>query len=298
MSFSGRYKDLIKPDNLDVLSISPLLDNLQNSVGGIGANITYNLARLGEQPVLLGSVGPDGASYVQSLQNMGIDTSYVHTSTLATASFNVISDSDGNQVGGFYPGAMSDSESLTFKPWQGQNALMMISAHDPVAMNHQVAESQSLGLPLIYDPGQQVTHPATDLMAGTNAAKILFVNEFELGILCEKAMTSPDDLKAKVPIVITTLGKNGSIIAGQDVPSPLEIAIATPTKVVDPTGAGDAYRAGFLYGYLRQWDLRVCGQLGAVLASFIVEQQGTQCEFSKQDVMSRYQENFKEEIKL
>ncbi|HUP26100.1 MAG TPA: PfkB family carbohydrate kinase, partial [Candidatus Limnocylindrales bacterium] len=284
--------------NIEVLSISPLLDSLQNSPGGIGANVAYNLALLGERPVLLCSVGTDAKDYVQRLGEAGIDTSQVHVSELATASFNVISDSDGNQVGGFYPGAMSDSGSLSFEPWKGQNVMAMISAHDPVAMNHQVAECQSYGLPLIYDPGQQVTHPATDLTAGIAAATLLFVNEYELGILCEKVVISSDDLKAKLPIVITTLGKNGSVIEGRQAPEPLQIAIAKPAQVVDPTGAGDAYRAGFLYGYLRQWDLRKCGQLGAVIASFIVEQQGTQCQFSRQDVVTRYRDNFNEEIEL
>ncbi len=298
MSSSRRYKDLITPDNIEVLSISPLLDNLQNSPGGIGANIAYNLALLGEQPVLLCSVGPDAKDYVQLLSDKGIDTSRIHVSAMATASFNVISDSDGNQVGGFYPGAMSDSESLRFEPWKGQNILAMVSAHDPVAMNHQVTECLNYGLPLIYDPGQQVTHPATDLAAGVDAAKVLFVNEYELGILCEKAVTSPEDLRAKVPIMITTLGKNGSVIEGQQVAEPLQIPIATPSRVVDPTGAGDAYRAGFLYGYLRQWDLRKCGQLGAVMGSFVVEQQGTQGQFNKQDVARRYRDNFNEEVEL
>jgi adenosine kinase len=298
MNFTGRYRDLIKPDKLHVLSISPLLDKLENSPGGVGANIAYNLAQLGESPILLGSVGKDAMDYLKKLQGLGIDTSHVHISDLPTASFNVITDSDNNQVGGFYQGAMSDSSLLTFAPWKGQQVLAMVSAHNPEAMNSQVEECLEYGLPLVYDPGQQVSDPKTDLVNGIKAASILMVNDYEMGQLCERVSMTPDSLKSSIPIVITTLGKSGSVIEGQKLPSPLQIPIATPDQVVDPTGAGDAYRAGFLYGYLRQWDLRVCGQLGATVASFIIEHHGTQHTFTPKDIKKRYLSNFNEEVTL
>ncbi len=298
MNFSGRYRDLIKPDKLHALSLSTLLDKLEDSPGGIGANIAAGLALLGEKPVLLGSVGQDAKEYIKQLGELGIDTSHIHFSDLPTASFNVITDSEDSQVGGFYQGAMSDSESLSLKPWQGQEVLVVISAHNPEAMNRQVRECRQYGLRLIYDPGQQVADPATNLAAGVAAAAVLIVNDYELGLLCQKLDTSPDKLKTQVPILITTLGRDGSVIEGKDISSPLQVGIAKPRQVVDPTGAGDGYRAGFLYGYLRQWDLRKSGQLGAVVASFIVEQHGTQVHFTKQDIINRYRENFNEEIEL
>lgn len=298
MNFSGRYRDLIKPDKLHALSISMLLDKLEDSPGGIGANVAANLAMLGEQPVLLGSVGTDAKAYIEELKNLGVDTSHVHFSELPTASFNVITDSEDSQVGGFYQGAMSDSQSLSFKPWQGKDALMVVSAHNPEAMNRQAAECSEYKLRLVYDPGQQVSDPATDLKAGIEAAEILLVNDYELSVLCQKVGTSPEDLKAKLPLVITTYGKNGSIIDGTSVDAPISVGIANPESVVDPTGAGDGYRAGFLYGYSRQWDVRQSGQLGAVVASFIVERHGTQQRFSKQDIINRYRDNFKGEIEL
>jgi adenosine kinase len=298
MNFSGRYRDLIRPDKLHALSISMLLNKLEDSPGGIGANIAGNLAALGEEPVLLGSVGTDAKAYIEELGSRGIDTSHIHFSKLPTASFNVITDSEDSQVGGFYQGAMSDSESLSFKPWKGKDALMVVSAHNPEAMNRQVAECSEYNLRLAYDPGQQVSDPATDLAAGVDAAEVLLTNDYELSVLCEKIGLKSEDLKAKVPLVITTFGKNGSIIDGASIKQPISIGIARPAKVIDPTGAGDGWRAGFLYGYLRQWDLRVSGQLGAVIASFIVEQHGTQAQFSKQDIIKRYRDNFKGEIKL
>lgn len=298
MNFSGRYRDLIKPDKLHVLSLSTLLNKLEDSPGGNGANIATSLALLGEQPVLLGSVGTDAKSYVENLRGLGIDISSVHFSSLPTASFNVITDSEGSQVGGFYPGAMADSESLTFKPWQGQDAIVMISPHDPQAMQRQVAECKTYGLRLIYDPGQQVADASIDLAAGVAAAEVLFVNDYELSMLCEKIESSPEELKSQVPVLVTTLGREGSMIEGQKVTEPIRIGIAKPKIIGDPTGAGDAYRAGFLYGYLRQWSLRACGNLGATVASFIVEHHGTQRPFSKQDIVARYRENFNEEIEL
>lgn len=298
MNFSGRYRELIKPDKLHALSISMLLDKLEDSRGGIGANITANLAALGEEPVLLGSVGPDAKAYIKDLAERGVDTSHVHFSDLATASFNVITDSEDSQVGGFYQGAMSDSESLSFKPWQGKDALMMISAHNPQAMNRQVAECRDYKLRLVYDPGQQVSDPATDLAGGIEAAEVLLVNDYELGVLCDKTGINHETLRTKLPLMITTLGRDGSVIDGTLLDKPLHIGIAKPAAVVDPTGAGDGYRAGFLYGYLRQWDVRASGQLGAVVASFIIEKHGTQQQFSKQAIIDRYRENFKEEIKL
>lgn len=299
MNFSGSYKDLIKPDKLHVLSISVLLDKLEETRGGVAANIAHDIALLGERPVLLGSVGPDAASYIQDLAAEGIDTSHVHVSTVPTASFNVMTDQDDNQVGGFYPGAMTDSAGLSLKPWAGTDAIVCVSAHDPAGMKTQVAECRESGLTLVYDPGQQVSNsPAEDLKEGIDAATVLMANDYELNVLCEKAGTTPEEIKARTPIVITTFGKDGSIIEGKDVKEPVKIPAAKPARLTDPTGAGDAYRAGFLYGYLRQWQLPACGRLGAVTASFVIEHHGTQARLTKDAVIKRYQETFNEEITL
>jgi adenosine kinase len=297
MNFTGRYRDFIQPEKLHVLSISTLLDKLENSRGGIGANIAYGLAQLGEKPVLVGSVGQDAETYIADLQAMGVDTSLVHYSDLPTASFNVITDSEDNQVGGFYQGAMSDSESVSFKPWQGQDIVAMVCANNPEAMNRQVEECQQFGFRLVYDPGQQVTWPTIDLAAGIAAAEVLFVNDYELGLVCKKLNTTPEALKQQVPILVTTLGRDGSVIEGSKLNEPIKIGVAQ-VDLVDPTGAGDAYRAGFMYGYLRGWELNQCGHLGATLASFVIEGHGTQQSFTKEAVAKRYKDNFNEEITL
>jgi adenosine kinase len=299
MTFSGHYKDLIEPAKLHVISVGVLVDSSQIAQGGIGANISHNLASLGGQPVLLGSVGEDATDYIKKLSDLGVDTSSVHFSKLGTASFNVLNDSDGNQVGGFYPGAMSDADSLSFKPWAGQDTLFWIAPHDPAAMRRQVEECRAGNLKLGYDPGQQVVSiSADDLRAGIEAAEIFMINEYELEVVTKKTGLTAEQLTKTVPLFVTTRGENGSIIAGTSLGEPIEIPAVKRTKVVDPGGAGDAYRGGFLHGYLQQWDLRQCGQLGATVASFVIEEFGPQIDFDLAKIAERYKENFNEEIKL
>lgn len=299
MNFSGHYKDLIHADKLHVLSVSVLLDKLEQTEGGTGANIAYNAALLGESPILLGSAGHDAETYLQKLAAAGVDVSQVHRSDLPTASFNGLTDADNNQVGGFYPGAMGDAANLSLERWRGQDVVVVIAAHDPAAMRSQVVQCRDYGLRLLYDPGQQVSNlGGEDLMAGVAAAEVLIVNDYEIEVLAKKTGRSAAQLKADTPLLITTLGEEGSVMEGNQVDQPLTIPAARPLQVADPTGAGDAYRAGFLYGYLRQWDLPTCGQLGATLASFVIEQHGTQRNISRAAIMQRYRDNFNQEITL
>ncbi len=294
MHFGGQYRELIKPEKLDSLSISVLLDDLQDAYGGNGANIAYSLALLGEAPILLGAVGADSAVYMQKLANDGVDISHVHRSQLPTATFNVITDTDQNQVGGFYPGAMFDSSSLTLELWKDKNPIVVVSAHDPKAMRSQVAECKKWGLRLCYDIGQQVSNlPGDKMLEGIRAAEILILNDYEITLLSEKTGMSIADMKKTVPIVLTTLGKKGSVIEGTRVPRPIEVGVAKPAQVADPTGAGDAFRSGFLYGYARSWPLKDCAQLGAVCGTYAIEAVGTQTHtFTSNQITKRYEDTF------
>jgi adenosine kinase len=298
MSFSGKYRDHIRPEKLDTLSISIFLNQLQDAHGGVGANIAYSLALLGEQPTLLGSVGPDGLVYMENLAHHGVDITHVFESKLPTASFNVITDSDQNQVGGFYPGAMFDSDSLSLAPWKGQHPIVVVSPHDPKAMRRQVQECKEWGLRLCYDIGQQVSNlPGEEMIEGLDTAHILILNDYEMSVVSDKTGRSIEAIKASIPIVITTLGKDGSIIEGKDVPEPIKVGIVIPKKVLDPTGAGDAFRSGFLYGLARDWPLKACAQLGAVCGTYGIEAVGTQNHtFTREDVTDRYQMTFNEPL--
>lgn len=298
MSFGGRYREHIVPEALDSLSISIFLDELTDAHGGVGANIAYTMALLGDEPILVGSVGKDALLYLEKLAHHGVNITHVFESKLPTAAFNVITDADQNQVGGFYPGAMFDSDTLSFEPFKDKSPIAVVAPHDPRAMKRQVTEAKQFGLRLCYDIGQQVSNlSGDDIREGVEAADLLILNEYEISVVAKKTNLQIEQIKAKVPIVVTTLGKNGSIIEGKDVPEPIKIGIVQPDKIADPTGAGDAYRAGFLYALARDWPLKTAGQLGAAAAAYAVETAGTQNhEFSLDDIKTRYQQTFNEEL--
>jgi adenosine kinase len=298
MNFSGRYADYLHPEKLNSLSISLFLKGLNDSHGGVGANIAYSLALLGEEPVLLGAVGEDGRLYLEKLAKHGVNITHVYESERPTASFNVMTDSDENQIGGFYPGAMFDSHTLSFKPWREKNPIAVVSPHDPDAMRRQVAECREWGLSLCYDVGQQVSNlDAADIAAGVDAAEILILNDYEMHALAAKIGRRPEAIKAAVPVVVTTLGKDGSVVEGATLPQPIRVGIVRPKCVADPTGAGDAFRSGFLYGRSRGWSLRDCARLGATVAAYAVEHQGTQNHhFTPAQAARRYHAAFGEPL--
>lgn len=294
MSFSGSYEDYLHAEKLDSVSVSIFLDSLRDTYGGVAANIAYTLSLLGNEPYLLGSVGPDAMEYMEKLARHGVNIAHIHESTLPTASFNVITDRDQNQVGGFYPGAMFDSDTLSLEPWRGQDALVVISPHDPMAMRKQIEEARETNLSVCYDIGQQVSNaPAEDLRAGIAAAEMLVLNDYEFAVLCKRTGLKAQEITAQIPVVITTHGPEGSRVEGSAVEKPFEVAVVPTNKVVDPTGAGDAYRAGLCYGYAHGWPLRESAQLGAACASFAVETLGTQTHhFTRDELGERYEKIF------
>lgn len=277
MNFNGHYKDLIQADKLHVLSLSILIDKLTNSRGGVATNIAYNLALLQERPIVVGSIGNDTGEYLPDLEKMGVTTKYIHVSHLPTATFTVLTDSDDNQVGGFYPGAMSDISKLSLKPWYKTKSLVVISAGDPVGMDQLVKECIEHKLDYVYDLGQQVTNITVEQMKlGLSHAKILFGNDYELGTILGRTGYKADELNKLVPLIVTTLGEKGTTLSGSSLEKPLHINAISGIEAVDPTGAGDSYRAGFLYGYLRGWDLESCVELGSTIATYTISMHGTQ----------------------
>lgn len=286
MNFAGKYKDLIQSDKLHVLSLSVLIDSLTNSRGGTAANIAYNLALLKESPILLASIGSDSKQYLNDLSTMGVKTENVNVSDKATATYTVLTDSDDNQIGGFFPGAMADSGKLSIKKWHKDKSLVVISANDPECMDKLVKECIKYKIDYVYDLGQQVTNISPKQMTrGVQHAKILMVNDYELGAIVGRAGIDEIMLTKTIPIIVTTLGARGSRITGSLVKNPVIIPGVKGIKVVDPTGAGDAYRAGFLYGYVRGWELSICASLASVIATYTIAKHGTQTHtFSVADI--------------
>jgi adenosine kinase len=296
MSFDGLYEDMIQPEKLHVLSISMLIQELKRTQGGIAGNIAYSLALLGETPILFSSIGEDQRAYMEKLAKMGVDISAVHFSQLPSATFTVLTDRNDCQVGGFYPGAMSDASSLSIEKFADKDVFVVISAHDPAQMKKQVAECKKLGKRLFYDVGQQAINIAgEDIREGIEAAELLIVNDYEMGILVQKTGWSEVEIRAKVKTCVVTLGEKGcEIFQGEKKES---VGVCAVDKMVDPTGAGDAFRAGFVYGYLRGWELKNCAQLGAVVASFAIEQVGTQeHHFTPTELSARHESAFHEPL--
>jgi adenosine kinase len=280
MNFDGTFEEAIKPDKLHVLSLSVLLSNMIDTPGGVAANIAYNLAMLGEMPLLVGAVGSNGKDYMDRLQKIGVDTSNVQVSDLPTATFTVLTDKNDCQVGGFYPGAMADESQPSLTSLVTDTLqLVVVSAHDPELMARQVEECRSNKYRLFYDVSQQVSNVSADqIKAGLEVAELLIVNDYEMQVIQDKTALSFEQIQKLVPLIIVTLGGEGSIIYDQRTGKSIKLKVSAVAnvKVIDPTGAGDAFRAGFLYGYVRDWDVENCVQWGSVTASFAIEKHGTQ----------------------
>lgn len=295
MNFQGSYKDLIRPDKIHVLSLSVIISTLKDSFGGIAPNIGYTLSQLGDRPIILGTVGSDGEAYIQRMKKLGLDTTFIYKSKLPTSTFTVLTDREDNQVGGFYPGSMIDNIKLSLKKFKGTDSFIVISAHDPDAMRKQVRECVSFHLPYMYDVSQQVSNVTSgDIIEGISHAQVVIVNDFERSVICTRTGIRDAELSNKAPVFITTLGHKGSKIESRELKKPILVPAAKASKLVDPTGAGDAYRAGFLYGYKNGFDLKTCGQIGAVSAVYAVEYHGTQeHSFSMIGFRKRYYSAFK-----
>jgi adenosine kinase len=294
MVFPGRFRDHILADKMHVLSVSFLVDSLVRRRGGTAANIAYNLALIGERPVLVGTVGEDFGDYRTWLENVGVDTSGVRViADEHTASCFINTDLQDNQITAFYPGAMQQAATLSVREvGASTDDLVIIAPNDPAAMVRAVDECRSNGIPYLYDPAMQL--PRLDreqLEVGCAGAKILAGNDYEFGMMAEKLCTTEAELRRRVPITVMTRGEAGALIsvAGEE----HAIPPARPEKVVDPTGAGDAFRAGFVAAYRRGLSWPVVGRMAALCGVYAIEQPGTQQHrYSVEEYIARYRTNF------
>jgi adenosine kinase len=277
MTFPGRFADHILPEKLDVLSVSFLVDSMQRRRGGCAPNIAYSLALLGGRPRIMGAAGQDFGGYRAWLESQGVDTSgIVEIADEFTASFFVNTDLDNNQIASFYTGAMSRSSDLSFHDLQcGDIDLVVVSPNDPTAMIQYPRECQELGIPYIYDPSQQIIRlDGTVLAEGIRGARLLVVNEYEFGMLGNKTGLDDEELRALVPTTIVTKGAKGStVFDGDDV---YEVPAAPPGQLVEPTGVGDAYRAGVIVGLMRGYSWGTTGRIASLAATYALECDGTQ----------------------
>ena len=298
MSFPGNFTDHLLPDQLQSLSLSFLVDSLAREHGGTAGNIAYNLALLQQPVLLLAAVGQDGCGYVAQLKRMGVDIGGVlMSSEELTGSFFGVSDQAGNQIAQFYSGATVRARQLRLADHlHKQIELVLISPDDPQAMSQYVQECQALKLPSIYDPSQQIPRLIPgELIRGLSGAKMLMANEYEFGLIKKRTGLTDVVIQEMVEAIVITLGASGSLIRVSDTDTGCsEIQVpAVVSRLVDPTGAGDAYRAGFITGLLQGYAWEICGRLGAVAASYALEERGSQHHhYDYEDLISRYQQEF------
>jgi len=277
MRFPGRFREHLIEGKLDRISVSFLVETLVRERGGSGANIAYNLALLGERPILMGTAGSDFADYRAWLEVNGVDTSAVRViPEVFTASFFANTDSENNQIGSFYTGAMAYSRGYRLaEAVQGQPDLVVIAPNDPVAMSELADECCESGVPFVFDPSQQVIWLDADFLRhGTDRCGILIVNEYEWAMIAKKTGLTRDELVEQGKTLIITQGSEGShIYAGGE---HIVVPAFPVVRVADPTGVGDAYRAGLLKGIACGFGWELCGQLGSVAAAYVLEHNGTQ----------------------
>ncbi|MFJ9041522.1 carbohydrate kinase family protein [Streptomyces sp. NPDC102406] len=280
MVFPGRFADHLLPDQLAHLSLSFLVDRLEVRRGGVAANIAFGLGGLGLTPLLVGAVGADFAEYEVWLKEHGVDTGGVRVShERQTARFMCITDEDANQIAAFHTGAMEEAGDIDLRHLVAVDerpGLVLVSPDDPSAMLRHTAACRELDVPFAADPSQQLARldggQVRELVTG---ATWLFTNEYEAALLRERTGWSRDQVLAVVGTWITTLGAGGVRVesAGR---APLTVPAVPVAETADPTGVGDAFRAGFLAAVGHDIDARSAAHLGCALASVVLAAVGSQ----------------------
>jgi adenosine kinase len=293
MTFPGRFSEQLVADQLDRVSLSFLVDELEVRRGGVAANISFGLAQLGLAPVLVGAVGQDfDGDYRAWLSRHGVDTSGVHVSELRhTARFLCTTDLDQNQMASFYTGAMEEARFIELAPLaerHGALDLVVISPNDPEAMVRHTVECRQLGMPFMADPGQQLARmDGPQVRKLVDGARYLITNDYEKALLETKTGWSDADVLSRVDTRITTLGPKGCVVERGD-GSRIEVEAAPEQRREDPTGVGDAFRAGFLAGLAWKLGDERSAQVGSMVATYVLEHVGTQeYQLDAEDFLSR-----------
>ncbi len=296
MAFPGHFNEHILPDQINTLSVSFLVDSLKKQRGGCAPNIAYNCSLLGEKATVMGTVGQDFSDYRAWLEAHGVDTSAIQEiKDEFTASFFVNTDLANRQIASFYTGAMSKAHKLSFRDLPHKDiALAVISPNDPEAMRRHAQECQELEIPYIYDPSQQIIRlSGDDLLAAARGARLLIVNDYEFEMIKNKTRLTAGELERSAPTVIITRGKAGSTIldSGQQ----YDVPVVPPRHIADPTGVGDAYRAGVIKGLLHGYSWPTIGRVASLAATYCLEEYGTQNHtYTYAEFVARFAQTFGE----
>lgn len=299
MDFPGYFKDHMLMEKAHMLSVSFLVDSMRKMRGGVAGNIAYNLALLGERPLIVGTAGHDFGEYRAWLEARGIDASGVTiVSHEFTSSCFINTDRANNQIVAFYAGAMShDHKQSLADRGLGGSDLVLISPTSPEAIERFAIECQQLGVPYIFDPGKQSPRlSAEHIRMGLRGARVLVGNDYEFGMMAHKLDITEEELIASAPLTVITRGEAGSLIYTNGRLA-AEIPTAPVREVVDPTGAGDAYLAGLAFGIARDLPLEVTGRVAALAATYAIEERGCQeHSYGRAEFAARYKTAFGQEL--
>jgi adenosine kinase len=300
MTFPGRFADSLVVEQLDKISLSFLVDDLEVRRGGVAANISFAMAGVGLRPLLVGAVGADFAEYRSWLDRHGVDTGHVRVSELKhTARFICTTDRDQAQIASFYAGAMSEAREIELAPLServGGLDLVLIGANDPEAMLRHTDECRDRGYAFVADPSQQLAFSdGASIRRLVEGATYLFTNEYEAALTEQKTGWSADEVLSVVGTRVTTLGARGVRIEAKGEPT-IEVGVARELRKADPTGVGDAFRGGFLAGLSWGLSYERCAQIGSMLATYVIETVGTQeYELTHSGFLQRLEEAFGEQ---
>ncbi|CAB4922700.1 unannotated protein [freshwater metagenome] len=280
MTFSGKFTDSLVAGSLEKVSLSFLVDSLDVRRGGCAANIAFGMGVLGLNPVLVAAVGKDWPDYEAWLSRHGVDTSHVLVSEkLYTAHFMVTTDDDLNQIASFFPGAMSEARNIELGPIMektGRFDMVVISPDDPEAMLHHSDVCRQSGIAFAADPSQQMARMNGDeIKQLIDGAAYLFMNEYELALAMQKTGWSDEEILNRVKIRVITLGSKGAKVESST-GELVVVGCPQENSKIDPTGVGDSFRSGFIAGLAWGLSHERCAQLGALIATYVIETTGTQ----------------------
>ena len=297
MVFSGKFTDSFVDGSLEKISLSFLVDSLDVRRGGCAANIVFGMGALGLNPVLIAAVGKDWPDYEAWLSRHGVDTSHVLVSeTLYTAHFMVTTDEDLNQIASFFPGAMSEARNIdlaTIMEKTGRFDMVVISPDDPEAMVHYSDVCRDMGIPFAADPSQQMARMSGEAIKQLiDGASYLFMNEYELALAMQKTGWSDAEILGRVKVRVVTLGSKGAKVetaAGDYV----QVECPKESSKTDPTGVGDSFRSGFIAGLAWGVSHERCAQIGALIATYVIETMGTQeYRFTAAQFVERFAQSY------
>ena len=294
MTFPGSFQDHILMDKLHMINVSFMVDGMDERRGGCAGNIAYSLGLLGEKPTIVAAAGRDFGPYAIVLENMGLPLEGIRRAEdIFTALCYITTDLNSNQITGFYPGAMSLLADYDFPAIDADKDIAIISPGNVEDMRRLPGFYREKGVPYIFDPGQQLpVLTGNDLLAAIEGSFACITNDYELNMICKATGKSEDELVGRTLWLVTTLGADGALIRGAD-GTETRIPSVPPRQILDPTGAGDAHRAGLLKGLLHGLTMPEAAKLGSVSASFCLEKMGTQeHEYTPEVFRQRYEATF------